>query len=77
MPVHVEKVLKETIARITGLKKGCPPLGSIKVENGESETQNIITDFIKNVIGQSAVLKDARLIKLYNYLKNEIGRAHV
>ena len=36
MPVHVEKVLKETIARITGLKKGCPPLGSIKVENGES-----------------------------------------
>ena len=45
MPVHAEKVLKETIARITGLKKGYPPLGSIKVENGESETQNIIADF--------------------------------
>jgi len=74
MPVHAEKVLKETIARITGLKKGYPPLGSIKVENGESETQNIIADFFKNIIGQSAVLKDARLIKLYNRLKNDFIR---
>lgn len=74
MHLNVKQAFKETIAHITGLKEGFPPLGGIKVAHGDSPTQNDIAGFFMYILGLSDSYENTELFDIYNILENDFLR---
>ena len=64
-----ETALLESIGHITGLRDGSTPLGGRKIENGGSETQQIISDFFKTVLSETKTHSSNPLLPIFNEVK--------
>lgn len=69
MSVIAETALRESIGHITGLSAGSTPLGGTRIENGGSETQQMISDFFKTVLSKTKAQSLHPLLPIFNKVK--------